>query len=195
MSVDDQKLCEYRAKSEASAATFFREAWRTLEPGMPLADSWHYDYIAEYLEAVYRGEVRRLIVNVPPGSAKSDGGHDLLAGAVLGSSSQASFLCASYSMDLSRDHSIKRRTLMESEWYKTTWPDIEFSRDTNRQDQYKNLNEGEMIATSVGLSGTTGRGADISDPRRWSERRRSQERTAAQECPLLVREHLHPPSQ
>jgi predicted phage terminase large subunit-like protein len=161
MTVEQQLRLQYRTQLEASPSNFFREAWPVLEPGTRLADSWHYDYVGEHLESVYRGEIRRLIINVPPRTAKTDAVTICWPAQCWGRNPTLRFLCASYSMDLSRDHSIKRRTLMESEWYRTTWPNVQFSRDTNRQDQYRNLNEGEMIATSVGLSGTTGRGANI----------------------------------
>jgi len=33
--------------------------------------SWHYDLLCEYLTAVYQGKLTRLIINVPPRTAKS----------------------------------------------------------------------------------------------------------------------------
>lgn len=161
MTDEEARLEEYRINVQRDAAKFFREAWPILEPGTKLADSWHYDYIAEHLELVYRGELNRLIINVPPRTSKS--GMVTISWPALcwARRPELRFLCASYSNDLSRDHSVKRRTLIESEWYRRTWPRVELSKDTNRQDQYRNTLEGEMIATSVGIGGTTGRGADI----------------------------------
>lgn len=69
------------------------------------------------------------------------------------------FLLGSFSDDLSTDLSIKRRSLIQSAWYQRLWR-IPLSRDTNRQDQYKNENQGEMIATSVGGT-ATGRGGNF----------------------------------
>lgn len=48
-----------------------REAWPLLEPARPFVANWHIDCVAEHLMAVSAGEIKRLIVNVPPGTSKS----------------------------------------------------------------------------------------------------------------------------
>jgi len=58
-------------KVSKSLAGFVREAWHILEPNMPYVHNWHIDAICEHLEAVTRGEITRLLINVPPGSMKS----------------------------------------------------------------------------------------------------------------------------
>src|SRR4051812_9289720 len=50
---------------------FVREAWHVLEPVAVYVHSWHIDAICDHLEAVTRGEINRLLINVPPGSMKS----------------------------------------------------------------------------------------------------------------------------
>jgi len=52
-------------------AAFVKKAWRILHPARPLVWSWHYDLLCEYLTAVKQRKVKRLIVNVPPRTAKS----------------------------------------------------------------------------------------------------------------------------
>jgi hypothetical protein len=42
-----------------------------LEPETPFLPNWHVDAICEHLEAIAAGDLLRLIINVPPGSAKS----------------------------------------------------------------------------------------------------------------------------
>jgi hypothetical protein len=59
-----------RARCQTLAG-FFREAWHVLEPQATLAWNWHLDAICSHLEAVTRGEINRLLINVPPGSSKS----------------------------------------------------------------------------------------------------------------------------
>ena len=154
----EQLHIERRAQLEASPAEFFYAAWNVLEPGRPLCRSWHYDLLGEWLLKVYRREVKRLIINVPPRTAKSTFVTICFPAWVWARDQKHRFLTASYSSDLSREHSSKRRTLIESEWFQGFWP-VEFSRDTNRADQYRNSQQGEMIATSVGATGT-GRGGD-----------------------------------
>jgi predicted phage terminase large subunit-like protein len=158
LSEAEQQRLQYRAKLEASPAEFFRAAWDVLEPGRPLIWSPHYDLISEWLLKVWRRECLRLIINVPPRTAKSTEGTICFPAWGWARDARHRFLTASYSSDLSREHSSKRRNLIESPWFKSLWP-MAFSDDTNRADQYKNEQQGEMIATSVGATGT-GRGGD-----------------------------------
>jgi predicted phage terminase large subunit-like protein len=158
LSVGEQLHLERKAQLEASPAEFFYAAWNVLEPGRPLSRSWHYDLLGEYLLRVYQRKTTRLIINVPPRTAKSTFVTICFPAWVWARDQKHRFLTASYSSDLSREHSSKRRLLIESPWFRSFWP-VEFSRDTNRADQYRNSENGEMIATSVGATGT-GRGGD-----------------------------------
>lgn len=40
--------------------------------GMPFIENWHHGAICEHLEAVERGEIRNLIINIPPGGTKTE---------------------------------------------------------------------------------------------------------------------------
>lgn len=50
---------------------FVKMVWPLVEHGRVFVDNWHIEAICAHLEAVYRGEVKRLVINVPPGSMKS----------------------------------------------------------------------------------------------------------------------------
>jgi hypothetical protein len=50
---------------------FIREAWPVIEPVDAYVHGWHIDVMAEHLEAVSRGEIKRLCINVPTGTMKS----------------------------------------------------------------------------------------------------------------------------
>ncbi len=50
---------------------FVRYFWDVLEPGKTLVEGWALYAICMHLEAVTRGEIRRLLINVPPGFMKS----------------------------------------------------------------------------------------------------------------------------
>lgn len=72
-----------RRACSRSLAEFFRRAWPTLEPTTPLQDNWHLDTFGDHLQAAYEGWERKkadasyvqliqnLLINVPPGTAKS----------------------------------------------------------------------------------------------------------------------------
>lgn len=50
---------------------FIRKFWKVVEPGAQFVDNWHIGAMAEHCEAVTKGEIRKLVVNVPPGHMKS----------------------------------------------------------------------------------------------------------------------------
>lgn len=100
---------------------FIRLSWPILEPATNFIDNWHIDCIAEHLEAVTRGQLKRLIINVPPGSSKS------LITSVMWPSWHWSqlpadrFMTASYSDALSIRDALKSRRLIQSRWYQERW--------------------------------------------------------------------------
>src|SRR5687767_13886075 len=49
---------------------FVREAWHVTNPATPFISGWHIDAICDHLHAVSRGEIRRLLINVPPRHGK-----------------------------------------------------------------------------------------------------------------------------
>jgi len=59
-----------RCDAEESLYVFLKAAWRYIDPA-PWKDGWHIDAIAEHLQAVVDGEIRRLIINLPPRHCKS----------------------------------------------------------------------------------------------------------------------------
>jgi hypothetical protein len=80
----------------------------------PYHHGWHIDAIAEHLEAAYRREIRRLIINVPPRHMKS------LTVSVFGPAwrwthaPSERFLTASYGDKLATDHAKNTRTVIQS---------------------------------------------------------------------------------
>ena len=54
-----------------SLREFVRQGWPVLEPGTPYLHGRVIEAICEHLEAVTAGQIRRLLINVPPGTAKS----------------------------------------------------------------------------------------------------------------------------
>ena len=62
---------EEDAQRRLDFAAFAQQCFRELNPLTPLAMNWHVEVIAAKLAAVYRGEIPRLIINVPPRYLKS----------------------------------------------------------------------------------------------------------------------------
>src|SRR5580700_11158259 len=116
-----------RADFEESLYEFLKAAWRYIDPS-PWKDGWHIDAIAEHLQGVVDGQIKRLIINVPPRHCKS-----LLTSVAFPAWTWAQplhsptsgpgvpFLFASYNDKLSLRDSVKCRRLLESPWYQDRW--------------------------------------------------------------------------
>jgi hypothetical protein len=59
-----------REHCEGSLIEFFAAAWPQFDPA-PVKINWHHELIAEHLEAVTRGEIRKLLISVPPRCSKT----------------------------------------------------------------------------------------------------------------------------
>lgn len=110
-------------KLAGDLAAFVKRAWRILHPTRPLVWSWHYDLLCDYLTAIRRRMVKRLVMNVPPRTAKSTITTIYFPCWVWASDPSQNFLSASYSLDLSTEHSVMRRNLLQSGWYRRMWGD------------------------------------------------------------------------
>lgn len=74
LSPEDTLMEVEKEMCRRSLAEFVRRAWHEsgLEPvTQPLLWDWPLDAVCEHLEAVSRGKLTRLLINVPPGSLKS----------------------------------------------------------------------------------------------------------------------------
>lgn len=150
-----------RELAERDLGHFIEQAWPILEPANPFSHNWHIDLIAEYLRAIEAGQIRRLIINIPPRHTKSIVATVAYPAWVWTTNPARRFIRVSYSASLSEKHNVMSRDLIQSAWYQKNWGDrFSLKRDTNRRDDYRNNHHGMMFSTSVG--GTlTGEGADV----------------------------------
>ena len=155
-----------RRLAELSLVEFMRQGWHVVEPAEPFLENWHLGYIAEHLEAVTAGEITRLLINLPPRHTKS------LLTTVFWPCFEwlqrpdLRYLFVSYAATLSSEHSRKRRSVLESDWFRANWPTLTLMGDQNVKMEYENTSKGVMVSTSVGGS-ATGKGGNrivIDDP-------------------------------
>lgn len=142
------------AELEDSFVAFIPAAWLIVEPS-PFVPNWHVDAIAEHLEAVSNGYIKDLLVTMPPRHSKS------LVLAVLWADwewtrkPQNRWIFNSYSFNLSVRDSIKRRSLIKSQWYQDRWGDkFHLMKEQDSKIRYENDKRGFMLASSVGGSNT-----------------------------------------
>ena len=139
---------------------FVRQAWHVVEPFAPFKPNWHLDAIAEHLEAVERGEIRNLLVTMPPRMGKSLTISVFYPAWRWIAQPGMRFLYASYSQDLATAHSLATRRVIESDWYRARWGDrFQLAGDANLKTRFENDQRGARYSTSVG-GVVTGIGGD-----------------------------------
>ena len=151
---------------EQSLPTFIGKTLATVDPGAAYLPNWHIDLIAEYLEAARRGEINRLIINMPPRSLKSVCVSVAWPAWLLGQNPSSRIIAASYASSLSLKHSLDCRLVVESPWYKERFPEVRLAHDQNEKQKFMTTRRGFRLATSVGGS-TVGEGGNfliIDDP-------------------------------
>jgi predicted phage terminase large subunit-like protein len=150
----------FEAMLRTDFRAFIHKAFATLCPGQEFVRSWHIEAIAYHLEQVRRGEIRRLIINMPPRSLKSITTSVAFPAFVLGLDPRRRFICVSYSGELAKKHSNDFRALVEAPWYRAAFPATRIGAWKNSETEIEFTARGFRLATSVG--GTlTGRGGDI----------------------------------
>ena len=150
-----------RERAERSLDAFIQQAWSVIEPGTTYIDNWHIGLIAEHLQAVNDGELRRLIINIPPRHMKSIEATVCYPAWTWTKRPEKRFIKVSYSDSLSRKHNILSRDIIRSPWYQENWGDrFTLKEDVNRQNEFENNHHGMMYSTSVG-GAITGNGADV----------------------------------
>lgn len=152
------KILPSLQRSKLSA--FTQTAFGIIDPSTNYLHNWHIDCICEHLEAVVRGDLQRLIINIPPRYLKSICVSVALPAWLLGRDPSYKILVGSYGAKLGLKHSVDTRRLMLSEWYQSLFPDTIISPDQNEKGKFQTTKQGHRIACSVG-SGITGEGGDL----------------------------------
>jgi phage terminase large subunit-like protein len=119
-----------RERCRNSLVNFVEEAWPILEPRMAFVKGPLVEAICEHLEAVSAGLITRLLINVPPGSAKS------LLVSVLWPSwewgprglTSYRYISSSFAESACVRDVRKMRMLVTSDWYQRHWPHVELTR-------------------------------------------------------------------
>lgn len=145
--------------AEESLREFVRVFWPWVEPARPLVQGWALDAICDHLEAVSRGEIRRLLMNVPPGFMKSLTTNVFWPAWEWGPLGMPStrYIAASYSQSLTIRDNVRFRQIVQSDLYQMLWGS-KFKISQQSVEKVANNKTGWKLATSVGGVGTGERG-------------------------------------
>jgi len=144
-------------------------------------DNWHHRDLCDALMRVFHGEIKRLIINVPPRYSKTELAVINFMAWCFGKVPDSEFIHISYSATLAANNASQTRNLVQEDAYKRIFPEFALRDDSKAKDDWRTAKGG--VCYSQGTGGTiTGFGAGkfrvsfggaiiIDDPHKASEAR------------------------
>jgi predicted phage terminase large subunit-like protein len=156
MEFTDKERRVYRSLSMADLFWFAR--WMFVNRrGYTWQQAAHHATVCDALTKVFRGETKRLIINIPPRYSKTEIVKNFV-GWALGQAPDSEFIYTSYSSRLAAASSWDVRGLIQEAEYKAIFPTVGLREDSQAKDEWRTTAGGIMYA--VGAGGTiTGYGA------------------------------------
>ena len=148
------KEVEGQEQARAGFMPFIRRVWPAFIEGK------HHKLMVEAFERVIHGDLKRLIINMPPRHTKSEFASYLLPAWFLGQYPEKKVIQTAHTAELSVGFGRKVRNLVDSEDYKEIFPDLALRADSKAAGRWSTSKGGEYFAIGVG-GAVTGKGADL----------------------------------
>ena len=149
--LEDAKL---REACEDKFLSFVQSMWVAFIHGK------HHEIMAEAFERVASGELKRLIINMPPRHTKSEFASYLLPAWFLGKYPDKKIIQTAHTAELAVGFGRKVRNLVNSKDYKEIFTDVSLQADSKAAGRWNTNKGGEYFAIGVG-GAVTGKGADL----------------------------------
>jgi predicted phage terminase large subunit-like protein len=155
--IDEVKVYQAAIEREKAQVSFM-EYVKMMWPGF--VHGRHHALMAKKFEAIAKGEMKRVIINMPPRHTKSEFASYLLPSWFLGLHPAKKVIQCSNTADLAVGFGRKVRNLVDSEQYATVFPGVKLRQDSKAAGRWATNKNGEYFA--IGVGGTvTGKGADL----------------------------------
>ena len=153
--MDNAEKLAVKAMSQGSFEAFIR-IWFQLLQGQYFKKNWHHTYECELAERVYRDEIKRGIVNVAPGSTKTEIWSIHWPAWCIIKCIEAErptrWFPLSYSDELVKENAGRVKEILDSEEFQELWP-MKLAADTKGKSNWKyideNGNQHRMFGTSI----------------------------------------------
>ncbi len=142
----------FRALLRQNLASFIHKVFYTVSPYRCYQHNWHIDATAWHLEQCLRGDIKRLIITVPPRHLKSISASVAFPAWALGHDPSLRIIAASYAARLARNHTLDCRAVLEAPWYRRVFPKTRLHPDKNPELEVMTTARGFRHATSIGGS-------------------------------------------
>jgi len=151
-----EELDEAKARETCSQnyLKFVYEMWSAFIHGK------HHEVMAEAFERVANGELKRLIINMPPRHTKSEFASYLLPAWFLGRYPDKKIIQTAHTAELAVGFGRKVRNLVNSKDFKRIFPNVSLQADSKAAGRWNTNKGGEYFAIGVG-GAVTGKGADL----------------------------------
>jgi predicted phage terminase large subunit-like protein len=126
----------------------------------------HFIKIANTLEEVSKGNIKRLIINIPPRYGKTELAVKCFIAWSLAKNPQSKFIHLSYSDSLALDNSSQTKEYIESDSFQRFW-EMKLKKDAQSKSKWFNDYGGGVYATASG-GAITGFGAGVTDSKEFS---------------------------
>ena len=145
---------ESKEQAREGFMPFIKKVWPAFIEGR------HHKIMAEAFERVANGDLKRLIINMPPRHTKSEFASYLLPAWFLGQYPEKKIIQTAHTAELSVGFGRKVRNLVDSEDYKEIFPELGLRADSKAAGRWSTSKGGEYFAIGVG-GAVTGKGADL----------------------------------
>jgi predicted phage terminase large subunit-like protein len=143
-----------REVAQTKFIKFVEKVWPTFISGR------HHKIMADAFERVANGELKRLIINMPPRHTKSEFASYLLPAWFLGRFPHKKVIQTSHTAELAVGFGRKVRNLVDSEVYNGIFPELNLQADSKAAGRWNTSRGGDYFAIGVG-GAVTGKGADL----------------------------------
>ena len=140
--------------SRSDFLTFVKKMWPAFIGGR------HHKIMADAFERVANGELKRLIINMPPRHTKSEFASYLFPAWFLGRYPEKKIIQTAHTAELAVGFGRKVRNLISQEDFQAVFPGIELSSDSKAAGRWNTNKRGDYFAIGVG-GAVTGKGADV----------------------------------
>lgn len=148
LSTTQQQALDLLAQREAAACHLANYSRLSLE----VTPAEHHELICAHIDALLNDEYDELIINSPPGSAKSTYTSHALPAYFLGHNPQSNVILATHTSDLSERWSRKVRNTFTSPLHQAVFPSAKLSQDSQAVSRWATDKGGELLAAGVGGS-------------------------------------------
>jgi len=152
--VNELLASKQREECQDSFMKFIKNQWTAFIEGP------HHKIMAEAFERVARGELKRLIINMPPRHTKSEFASYLLPAWFLGKYPDKKIIQTAHTAELAVGFGRKVRNLVNGDDFKEVFPDVSLQSDSKAAGRWNTNKGGEYFAIGVG-GAVTGKGADL----------------------------------